>query len=97
MKSWCVVFLGGIVGLGLAGCEDPGEFTSVSPPGAPVIRTSPDAEPAQAQGEMAAPMPSTTTSEPAPTPGEPDAIPGPVQPATAAQKVNPKSIKGTGK
>jgi hypothetical protein len=90
--------LGGIVGLGLVGCEDPGELTSVSPPGAPIIRTSPDAEPAQAQGEMAAPISPTATSPATPT--DPRTIKGPtdttasdVKPAAPAAKTQTETTK----
>jgi FKBP-type peptidyl-prolyl cis-trans isomerase len=38
----------------LVGCDAP-DIIPVAPPGAPIPRTSPDAEPAQAQGEMAVP------------------------------------------
>jgi FKBP-type peptidyl-prolyl cis-trans isomerase len=42
--------------LGLIGCEAPTDIVPVTPPGAPMPRTSPDADPAAAQGEMAAPL-----------------------------------------
>jgi FKBP-type peptidyl-prolyl cis-trans isomerase len=40
----------------LIGCEAPTDIVPVTPPGAVIPRTSPDKEPAQAQGEMAAPL-----------------------------------------
>jgi len=43
------------MGVSLVGCEDPGEIVPTAPPGAIIPRTSPDPDPAQAQGEMAAP------------------------------------------
>lgn len=45
----------GLIGLVLAGCDAPPNIAPIAPPGAPVPRKSPDAEPAQAQGEMPAP------------------------------------------
>jgi FKBP-type peptidyl-prolyl cis-trans isomerase FkpA len=51
MKLRSVGIMTGLVGLVLSGCEEPGEIIPVSPPGAAVIRTSPDAGPAEAQGE----------------------------------------------
>jgi len=58
--------VGAIVGLALSGCNDPGEFTNVTPPGANIPRTSPDAEPAQAQGEMVTPGAKPVTPPAAP-------------------------------
>ena len=55
MRSCSVWILGGLIGVSLVGCEDPGEIVPTTPPGAVIPRTSPDADPAQAQGEMAAP------------------------------------------
>jgi FKBP-type peptidyl-prolyl cis-trans isomerase len=46
--------VGGILGLALFGCEGPNGIVPVTPPGAVIPRESPDAEPAQARGEMAA-------------------------------------------
>jgi FKBP-type peptidyl-prolyl cis-trans isomerase len=45
------------------GCEAPTDIVPVTPPGAHIPRESPDAEPAAAQGEMAAPA-LATDSEP---------------------------------
>ncbi len=45
----------GLIGLVLVGCDAPPNIMPIAPPGAPVQRKSPDEEPAQAQGEMAAP------------------------------------------
>ena len=53
MRPCRLWILGGFLGLSLAGCEDPGEIVPVSPPGANIPRVSPDADAAQAQGEMA--------------------------------------------
>jgi hypothetical protein len=61
MKLWRVGIVGGIVGLALSGCDDPGPLTPVTPPGAYIQPESPDTDPAQAQGEMAAPAPATET------------------------------------
>jgi len=66
MRLWRVGILGVIVGLALSGCDDPGPITPVAPPGANIPRTSPDADPAQAQGEMASPGPDTVTPPAAP-------------------------------
>jgi len=64
MRLWRVGIVGGIVGLALSGCEAPSEIVPVTPPGAIIPRTSSDPDPAQAQGEMAAPS-RTTESPPA--------------------------------
>ncbi len=48
------IFLG-VMGLVVVGCDAP-DIVPTVPPGAPLPRTSPDAEPASAQGEMAAPL-----------------------------------------
>jgi FKBP-type peptidyl-prolyl cis-trans isomerase len=64
MRLWHVGIVGGIVGLALSGCEDPGEIVPLAPPGESIPRVSPDADAAQAQGEMAAPA-LKTASEPA--------------------------------
>ena len=45
----------GLVGLVLVGCDAPPDIGPIAPPGAEVPRKAPDVEPAQAQGEMAAP------------------------------------------
>jgi FKBP-type peptidyl-prolyl cis-trans isomerase len=55
MRSSLVWILGAWIGVSLTGCEDPGEIVPTTPPGAVIPRTSPDPDPAQAQGEMAAP------------------------------------------
>ena len=60
MRFWRVGIVGGIVGLAFSGCEPPGDIIETAPPGAIVSRTDPAAEPAQAQGEMAAPEPVAT-------------------------------------
>ena len=48
-------YFGVLVILALSGCEAPTDIVPVTPPGAILPRQSPDAEPAAAQGEMAAP------------------------------------------
>jgi FKBP-type peptidyl-prolyl cis-trans isomerase len=63
MRSCCVWILGGLMGVSLVGCEDPGPIVPTTPPGASIPRKDPDPEAAQAQGEMAAPA---ITSESAP-------------------------------
>ncbi len=68
--------LGVFIGLtvtALLGCEDPGPIVPVAPPGANIPRESPDAEPAAAVGEMAAPAlkdssPAVSTVEYTPAP-----------------------------
>lgn len=54
MISWRVRVVGALCGLALTGCEEPQDIVPVTPPGANIPRTSPDKEPAAAQGEMAA-------------------------------------------
>jgi FKBP-type peptidyl-prolyl cis-trans isomerase len=44
---------GGLLGMAVAGCGEPGAISPVAPPGAIIPRISPDPEPAQAQGEAA--------------------------------------------
>jgi len=53
------IVLTGVLGLVLVGCEAP-DMMPVAPPGAPNPKTSPDADAAQAQGEMAAPIQTET-------------------------------------
>jgi FKBP-type peptidyl-prolyl cis-trans isomerase FkpA len=45
----------GVLGWALIGCDSPPDIQPIAPPGAQLPRKSPDEEPAQAQGEMAAP------------------------------------------
>ncbi len=52
----------GVLGLAFAGCDEPPDIMPAAPPGAPIPRTSPDADAAQAQGEMAAPAQRTDSS-----------------------------------
>jgi FKBP-type peptidyl-prolyl cis-trans isomerase len=54
MISWRVRITAAFLGLAVSGCEDP-DIVPVTPPGAIIPRTSPDKEPAAAQGEMPAP------------------------------------------
>jgi FKBP-type peptidyl-prolyl cis-trans isomerase FkpA len=49
-----------VIGLVLIGCGAPPDIMPIAPPGAPVPPKTPDEEPAQAQGEMAAPALQTT-------------------------------------
>ena len=58
MRLWCRVSVGvvSISGLVLVGCEAPTDIVPVTPPGAVIPRQSPDPDPPQAQGEMAAPL-----------------------------------------
>jgi FKBP-type peptidyl-prolyl cis-trans isomerase len=55
MSSWRLRVAGALCGIALCGCEEPQDIVPVTPPGAIIPRTSPDSEPAAAQGEMAAP------------------------------------------
>jgi FKBP-type peptidyl-prolyl cis-trans isomerase len=57
-----VWILGGLMGVSLVGCEDPGPIVPTAPPGASFPRTDPDPDPSQAQGEMAAPAIKTDTA-----------------------------------
>jgi FKBP-type peptidyl-prolyl cis-trans isomerase len=45
----------GVLAWGLVGCDSPPDIMPIAPPGAQLPRKSPDEEPSQAQGEMAAP------------------------------------------
>ena len=56
--GWVLI---GVLGLVLVGCDAP-DIMPAAPPGAPIPRVSPDADPAQAQGEMAAPAPRSDSS-----------------------------------
>jgi FKBP-type peptidyl-prolyl cis-trans isomerase len=56
MRVWCRVSVGVLASVILGGCEAPTDIVPVTPPGAVIPRQSPDAEPAAAQGEMAAPL-----------------------------------------
>ncbi len=59
--GWVAVLLGGVIG-----CEDPGPIVPVTPPGASLPKESPDVEPAQAVGEMAAAAPKQEPGAPSP-------------------------------
>ncbi len=61
MNVGCRVSVGVLSSLLLAGCEAPTDIVPVTPPGAVLPRESPDKDPAQAQGEMAAPLLKTDT------------------------------------
>ena len=54
MRSRCVEIMTGVALLVLSGCEDPGQIVPIAPPGANIPRVSPDASPAEAQGEAVA-------------------------------------------
>jgi FKBP-type peptidyl-prolyl cis-trans isomerase len=63
----------GVVGLAFMGCDEPPDIVPLAPPGAPVARKNPDADPAQAQGETAvaparAASSTSTSAETAPAP-----------------------------
>lgn len=55
----------GLLGWAVLGCDTPPDIQPIAPPGAPVPRPSPDAEPSQALGEV--PAPSTVKGETKPT------------------------------
>jgi FKBP-type peptidyl-prolyl cis-trans isomerase len=68
----------GVVGWALIGCDSPPDIVPLAPPGMPVQRKNPDADPAQAQGEVAAApakgaTPATKTPEPVLVPAPPTA------------------------
>lgn len=52
MRPRFVEILTGFALLVLSGCDDPGPIVPIAPPGANVQRISPDAGPAEAQGEV---------------------------------------------
>jgi FKBP-type peptidyl-prolyl cis-trans isomerase len=54
MRSSHVWILGGLMGVSLAGCEDPGPIIPTTPPGAVFPKTDPNPDASQAQGEMPA-------------------------------------------
>jgi hypothetical protein len=62
MKIGHISIAGAVVVLALGGCGDPTDLVPVTPPGAFIPKVSPDAEPAQAQGEAAPSSTSPTTS-----------------------------------
>jgi FKBP-type peptidyl-prolyl cis-trans isomerase FkpA len=68
MSSRSVGIITGLALMVLSGCEDPGEIVPIAPPGATIPRNSPDAGPAEAQGEYPATSevsaPSMTSSVP---------------------------------
>jgi len=88
MKLWRVGIVGGIVGLALSGCDDPGPLTPVSPPGAIIQRTDPDPDASQAQGEMPAPA-RGSEALPATSPKFPPAAP----PAKGETKTTKGGVK----
>ena len=61
MRLRCVEIMTGFALLVLSGCEDPGPIVPIAPPGANVPRVSPDAGPAEAQGET---VPESQSSAP---------------------------------
>ena len=58
MRSPCAGIITGLALLALSGCGDPGEIVPIAPPGANIPKVSPDASPAEAQGET---VPSSET------------------------------------
>ncbi len=54
----------GLMGWLLFGCDAPPDIVQIAPPGVPVPRQAPDEEPAQAQGEMAAPALQSSAAQP---------------------------------
>jgi FKBP-type peptidyl-prolyl cis-trans isomerase FkpA len=85
MKMQHIGLIGGIIALAFCGCEDPGAIVDTTPPGANIPKESPDPDPAQAVGEMAAAL--------AKTPNKAElARKYPIAPATA--KGQTKTTKG---
>jgi FKBP-type peptidyl-prolyl cis-trans isomerase len=78
MRSRCAGILTGLTFLVLSGCEEPGEIVPIAPPGANIPRVSPDASPAEAQGEAVSPIggsaPAVSSSTAAYKPAPPTAI-----------------------
>jgi FKBP-type peptidyl-prolyl cis-trans isomerase len=103
MRLWRVGIAGGIVGLAMSGCGEPGDIGPVASPGANIPRTSPDIEPAQAQGESApvgetpalAPV-QTADYKPAPptAKGEVKTTPGGVKYETLKEGTGPELKRG---
>jgi FKBP-type peptidyl-prolyl cis-trans isomerase FkpA len=54
----------GLLGWLLVGCDAPPDIRPMAPPGAPILPKTPDEEPAEAQGEMAAPALAAATAKP---------------------------------
>ena len=65
----------GLLGWALIGCDTPPDFQPIAPPGAAPPRKSPDEEPAQAQGEMAAPALAQAAAQTKTTEEKPPALP----------------------
>jgi FKBP-type peptidyl-prolyl cis-trans isomerase len=86
MNFWRTAIAGGLLGLGLCGCDDPGDLGPVAPPGAIIPRVAPEAEPAQAVGETA---PSALASASTPTTSPP-----PKSAKLANMKPAPPTAKG---
>jgi FKBP-type peptidyl-prolyl cis-trans isomerase len=79
MRSPCARIITGLALLVLAGCGEPGEIVPIAPPGANIPKVSPDASPAEAQGETLPDMdtsaaPVVKTSAPAYKPAPPTAV-----------------------
>ncbi len=79
MRSPCAGIITGLALLALSGCGDPGEIVPTAPPGANIPKVSPDASPAEAQGEVppstdTPSAPVVTTSSAAYKPAPPTAI-----------------------
>jgi FKBP-type peptidyl-prolyl cis-trans isomerase len=94
----------GLLGWLLIGCDAPPDIMPIAPPGAPVPRKPPDEEPAQAQGEMAAPALADETAKankvveytPAPptAKGETKTTPGGVKYETLKEGTGPELKAG---
>ncbi len=86
MKRFYLGLAGGMLAaLAGGGCDDPGAIVPTTPPGAVIPKESPDAEPAQAQGEMAAPLPKAN---------DPAALAKKFPPAPPTAKGETKSTSG---
>jgi FKBP-type peptidyl-prolyl cis-trans isomerase len=102
MKVGYLRISGALVGLVLCGCEEPPDLQPLSPPGAFVAKTSPDAEPAAALGEAAptstksteATKPTSTTISPATKKGETKTTEGGVKYETLKEGSGPELKPG---
>ena len=84
---WERVIPAGVLGCMLIGCDTPPDIQPIAPPGAPVLRKDPAAEPPQALGEMP-----TSTKTPA-EPGK-ESPPPPAPPTAKGEtKTTPAGVK----
>ena len=79
----------GVLGWALIGCDTPPDIQPIAPPGAAIPRKSPDEEPAQAQGEMAAAARTQAPAQPRRSWRNPPALPT----AKGETKTTPGGVK----